>query len=72
MEEEMLEERRRRDMEEKRAAAGGIYMPGSNTATAASREDPVEALKQLKRLLDAGLITQQEYDVKKEEILLRM
>lgn len=72
MEEEMLEERRRRDMEEKRAAAGGIYMPGSNMATAASREDPVEALKQLKRLLDAGLITQQEYDVKKEEILLRM
>lgn len=72
MEEEMLEERRRRDMEEKRAAAGGIYMPGSTAAVAASREDPVEALKQLKRLLDAGLITQQEYDVKKEEILLRM
>lgn len=72
MEEEMLEERRRRDMEEKRAAAGGIYMPGSNMAAAAAREDPVEALKQLKRLLDAGLITQQQYDVKKEEILLRM
>ena len=73
MEEAMLEERRRREMEEKRAAAGGIYLPGSDTgAGAASREDPVEVLKRLKRLLDAGLITQQEYDAKKEEILLRM
>jgi len=73
MEEAMLEERRRREMEEKRAAAGGIYFPGSDAgAGAISREDPVEVLKRLKRLLDAGLITQQEYDSKKEEILLRM
>ncbi len=73
MEEAMLEERRRRDMEEKRAAAGGIYLPGSDLPGAASaREDPVEVLKRLKRMLEAGLISQQEYDTKKEEVLLRM
>lgn len=72
MEEEMLEERRRREMEEKRAAAGGIYLPGAEPPNAAAREDPVEVLKQLKRMLDAGLITAAEYDAKKQEVLLRL
>ena len=35
-------------------------------------EDPVETLGKLKRLLDAGLIDQSEYDAKKAEILQRM
>ena len=35
-------------------------------------EDPVEVLGKLKKLLDAGLIEQAEYDAKKEEILSRM
>ncbi|WP_409969074.1 SPFH domain-containing protein [Bengtsoniella intestinalis] len=35
-------------------------------------EDPVEVLSKLKKLLDAGLIEQFEYDAKKAEILKRM
>lgn len=35
-------------------------------------EDPVEILGKLKKLLDAGLIEQTEYDAKKAEILSRM
>lgn len=72
MEEEMLEERRRREMEEKRAAAGGIYLPGAELPGTPAREDPVEVLKQLKRMLDAGLIKQEEYDTKKDQVLQRM
>ena len=36
------------------------------------RTDPVETLGKLKKLLDAGLIEQSEYDTKKAEILSRM
>lgn len=42
------------------------------SATAASNEDPMEVLGKLKRMLDAGLIEQSEYDLKKQEILKRM
>lgn len=35
-------------------------------------EDPMEVLSKLKKLLDAGLIEQAEYDSKKAEILSRM
>lgn len=38
----------------------------------ASQEDPVEVLSKLKKLLDAGLIEQDEYDAKKKEVLSRM
>jgi hypothetical protein len=77
MEEKVLEERRLRAMEEKRAAAGGIVMQsGVPTAqapsSAVSQEDPVQVLMKLKEMLDAGLITAQEYGAKKEEILSRM
>ncbi|HEU5087169.1 MAG TPA: SHOCT domain-containing protein, partial [Roseiflexaceae bacterium] len=34
--------------------------------------NPVQVLKQLKEMLDNGLITQAEYDTKKSEILGRM
>jgi len=44
--------------------------PGGGAAPAAA--DPVVALKQLKDMLDAGLISQAEYDSKKAEILGRM
>lgn len=37
-----------------------------------SQEDPMEVLGKLKRMLDAGLIEQAEYDAKKAEILSRM
>ncbi len=39
---------------------------------AAPAADPVEVLTKLKALLDAGLISQQEYDAKKSEVLGRM
>lgn len=41
-------------------------------APAAAAPDPMETLKQLKAMLDAGLITQAEYDDKKGEVLKRM
>ena len=37
-----------------------------------SKEDPVETLKKLKTMLDAGLIPQEVYDSKMKEILSRM
>ena len=40
---------------------------GGNTA-----EDPMEILAKLKKMLDAGLIEQNEYDAKKADILSRM
>lgn len=41
-------------------------------AEAAPAEDPMEVLGKLKKLLDAGLIEQAEYDAKKAEVLSRM
>ena len=38
----------------------------------AGHGDPVEALKQIKAMFDAGLITQDEFEAKKAEILSRM
>ena len=39
---------------------------------APQQEDPFEVLAKLKKMLDAGLIEQEEYDAKKKEILSRM
>lgn len=36
------------------------------------KQDPYEALKSLKKMIDAGLIEQDEYDIKKKEIMERM
>ena len=41
-------------------------------ATQPAAEDPMETLAKLKKMLDAGLIEQAEYDAKKAEILSRM
>lgn len=46
-------------------------MPSTPIANESS-EDPMEILSKLKRMLDAGLIEQAEYDAKKSEILNRM
>ncbi len=43
-----------------------------NPAQAAPAEDPIEVLGKLKKMLDAGLIEQAEFDAKKAEILSRM
>ena len=34
--------------------------------------DSIEKLKQLKELLDAGIITQEEFDLKKQDILKKI
>ena len=60
-------------------AAGGMFggmaqqmfAPMQNAAQP-TQEDPVEVLTKLKKMLDAGLIEQSEYDAKKAEILSRM
>ena len=39
---------------------------------AATQEDPVEKLKQLKGLLDQGVLTQAEFDLEKQKILQNM
>lgn len=70
MEENVREEMRLREMEEKRAAAGGIILQGATPQQAA--EDPMQALAKLKQLADAGLITTEEYETKKKEILARL
>lgn len=44
----------------------------SSTSASSSTEDPIELLGKLKKMLDAGLIEQSEYDMKKQEILRRM
>ena len=44
----------------------------NGTQSTATNEDPIETLTKLKRMLDAGLIEQSEYDAKKSEILSRM
>jgi hypothetical protein len=72
MEEKVLEERRRRDLEDKRAAAGGVVLQQSPGLAGSAKEDPLQVLTKLKQLLDAGLITQTEYDSKKTEVLSRM
>lgn len=46
--------------------------PGGQPTQEATKEDPVEKLAQLKKMLDAELITQEEYDAKKKDILAQM
>ena len=40
--------------------------------TKTSKDDPLEKLTKLKKMLDSGLIEQSEYDAKKAEILKSM
>ncbi len=78
MEENVREELRLRAMEEKRAEAGGVYLPGSAMggyapgSAAAPADEPVQALGKLKQLMEAGLITTEEFEAKKKEILARL
>ncbi len=54
------------------APSGRFVQQSAVSQPTAVVEDPVEALAKLKRMLDAGLIDQAEYDAKKAEILSRM
>jgi hypothetical protein len=73
-EEEQAEFRRQRELEEKRAAAGNVVMTSNVPAPqqeTPKADDAFESLQKLKTLFERGLITQQEYDNKKAEILSR-
>jgi len=50
--------------------AQGMQTPAAQAAPAA--EDPVEKLGKLKKMLDNGLISQEEYEIKKKDILSKM
>lgn len=50
--------------------AQSVFNTGSGAAAASGT--PAELMKQLKEMLDMGAITQEEFDVKKKEILGRM
>ncbi len=66
------EKRRVRDLEELRARSGGIQvMAGAPLAgaAAASGDDAVRRLQEAKQLLDAGLITDSEYEAIKAKII---
>jgi hypothetical protein len=49
-----------------------VQAPTASGGAAAPKEDPLQVLTKLKSLLDAGLITQAEFENKKAEVLARM
>lgn len=82
-EEEMIEYRRQKELEEKRATAGGITVNTQNEKPEEPQkpqevkpevpaEDPMETLMKLKAFLDNDLISLEDYETKKKEILERM
>lgn len=77
-EERSREVRREREIEDKRADAGGVVVktsaspPASVPATAPATEDPAEKLQKLKGMLEAGLITAEEFEAKRADILSKM
>ena len=72
-EQEAAEVRRQRQMQEDSAKAGHIVIGGGQASlgamSAAAADDPMAKLTKLKNMFDAGLITQEEFDKKKAEIL---
>lgn len=54
--------------------SGGRFVqkPAESEQPKEPQQDPMEVLGKLKKLLDAGLIEQAEYDAKKREVLSRM
>jgi len=79
-EEEAIEIRRQREMEERRAGAMNIAVQAAPVPTSpveaapveaspVPTDDPMERLAKLKKMLDAELITQEDYDLRKAEIL---
>ncbi len=75
-EQEAIETRRQRQMQEDSAKAGHILIGGGQTsagmAPAATADDPMAKLTKIKNMFDAGLITQEEFDKKKAEILAQI
>ncbi|WP_456312541.1 PH domain-containing protein [Pseudomonas shirazensis] len=74
-EEEMIIHRREHDLENKRAIAGGGITVNASIPipqNVEQKEDPLETLQKLKKLLDTEIISQTEFDTKKTEILSKM
>lgn len=72
-EQEAIETRRQRQMQEDSAKAEHIMIGGAQTSagtmSASTADDPMAKMTKLKNMFDAGLITQEEFDTKKAEIL---
>lgn len=76
-EEKQRDYRRQLELEDKRAAAGNINVTAGQAVApaptvAAVEDDPMASLKKLKSLLENELISQEEFDAKKAEILARL
>lgn len=75
-EEEMVAYRREHDLENKRAIAGGGITVNASLPIPQNvvdiKEDPLETLQKLKKLLDSEIISQTEFDTKKTAILSKM
>lgn len=74
-EEEMVVYRREHDLENKRAIAGGGITVNAGPPILQNverKEDPLETLQKLKKMLDSEIISQTEFDIKKIEILSKM
>ena len=78
-EEDARDERRQKELEERRAASGAINITtpvsapaGTAPSPATAADDPVERLAKLKKMLEADLIGQAEFDRKKAEVLASM
>lgn len=68
------EHRRQLELEHRRAAAGGVNVnvtapAASPQPTPATAEDPMARLAKAKQMLEAGLISQEEFDATKARIL---
>jgi hypothetical protein len=66
---EAVEIRRQRQMQEDSAKAGHIVIGSTEATSRETAEDPMAKLTKLKGLFDASLITEEEYNKKKAEIL---
>ncbi len=81
MEEQMRSIRREKDLETRRASAGGITVnnatpiitqPQQNQPQLIETEDPFAVLQKLKGLMENGIISPEEFEIKKNEILSRV
>lgn len=68
-EEEMSEYRRQRELENSRAAAGGGIVVNTSKDSNGQEEGPTASLKKLKSLLESELITEEEFQTKRNEII---
>jgi hypothetical protein len=70
MEEAQIDKLRSMELEERRAGASQtVVNTNVASAPAGSPVDPIAKLQQLKQLVDAGVISQQDFDAKKAEML---